>query len=103
GRPMLELSVGLVLLAAYTMVVLPKLGPWVFRTIATERTTRLVFLIFAFSSAGLLADQFGIEGLVGAFLAGLGVNRLVPAGGPLAERVDFLGNALFVPAFLVYV
>ncbi|MGB0114653.1 MAG: cation:proton antiporter [Ilumatobacteraceae bacterium] len=103
GRPMVDLAIGLVVVAVYTMVLLPRLGPWVFRTIATERTTRLVFLIFAFSSAGLMADHFGIEGLVGAFLAGLGVNRLVPAGGPLAERVDFVGNALFVPAFLVFV
>ncbi len=103
GRPMLDLTIGLVVLGIYTLVVLPRIGPWVFRTIATERTTRLVFLIFAFSSAGLIADHFGIEGLVGAFLAGLGVNRIVPAGGPLAERVEFLGNALFVPAFLVFV
>lgn len=103
GRPMVDLAIGLALLAVYAVVVLPKVGPWIFRTIATDRASRLVFLIFAFSSAALIADHFGIEGLVGAFLAGLGVNRLVPAGGPLAERVEFLGNALFVPAFLVYV
>jgi Kef-type K+ transport system membrane component KefB len=103
GRPMVDLVVGLVVLGLYTLVVLPRIGPWVFRTIATERTTRLVFLIFAFASAGLVADLFGIEGLVGAFLAGLGVNRIVPAGGPLSERVEFLGNALFIPAFLVFV
>lgn len=103
GSPIISLSVGLVVLAVYCFVVLPRLGRWIFTTIAIERTSRFVFLLLAFSSAGLIADSFGIEGLVGAFLAGLGVNRLVPASGPLMERVEFMGSALFIPAFLVFV
>ena len=43
----------------------------------------------------------GMEGLIGAFLAGLGLNRLVPAKGSLMERLEFVGSSLFVPAFLV--
>jgi Na+:H+ antiporter len=94
---------GLVVLAIYCLVVLPWVGKRFFRGTGQSRTFRFAFMLFAFASAGVLAEVFGIEGLVGAFLAGLGVNRLAPKGGPLLERVDFFGEALFVPAFLVYV
>ena len=47
--------------------------------------------------------MLGIEGIVGAFFAGLGLNRLVPNEGPLMERIDFFGSAVFVPIFLVSV
>jgi hypothetical protein len=49
----------------------------------------------------MLAQVFGIEGIVGAFFAGLALNRLVPNEGPSMERVEFFGAAVFVPVFLV--
>jgi hypothetical protein len=49
----------------------------------------------------MLAQVFGIEGIVGAFFAGLGLNVLVPNEGPSMERVEFFGTAIFVPVFLV--
>ncbi len=94
---------GLVVLAAYCFIVLPWVGRHFFRGTGQARALRFAFMLFALTSAGVLSDLFGIEGLVGAFLAGLGVNRLAPHGGPLMERIDFFGEALFVPAFLVYV
>jgi len=100
---LLKVGAGLVTLALYCFFVLPWLGKRFFRGAGQGRTLRFAFLLFALATAGLLAELFGIEGLVGAFLAGLGVNRLVPHGGPLSEHVDFFGDALFVPAFLVYV
>ena len=57
----------------------------------------------AFLGAATLADSLGIEGIVGAFFAGLGLNRLVPNEGPLMDRIDFFGAAVFVPIFLVSV
>ena len=50
-----------------------------------------------------MAEVFAIEGLVGAFFAGLGLNRLVPNRSPLMERTEFFGSALLVPLFLVSV
>lgn len=98
-----KVAVGLVVLSVYCFIVLPWVGRRFFRNSGQERTLRFAFLIFAMASAGVMSELFGIEGLVGAFLAGLGVNRLVPKAGPLMERIDFFGAALFVPAFLVYV
>ncbi len=103
GSPMVKLGVGLVVLALYTLWLVPLVGSRVFRLVARDRTVRFVFLLGVFSSAALVASAFGIEGLVGAFLAGMGANRLVPAGGPLMERTEFVGSALFIPMFLIYV
>ncbi|MEZ5373638.1 MAG: cation:proton antiporter [Microthrixaceae bacterium] len=103
GRPMLMLAIGLVVLAAYTLWLIPLVGGHVFRVVAHERGVRFVFLLAAFSSSALIAGAFGIEGLVGAFLAGMGANRLVPAGGRLMEHTEFMGEAFFIPAFLVFV
>jgi hypothetical protein len=49
----------------------------------------------------MIAQVFGIEGIVGAFFAGLALNRLVPNEGPSMERIEFFGAAVFVPVFLV--
>ena len=51
----------------------------------------------------VLADVFGIEGIVGAFFAGLALNQLVPNDGPSMERIEFFGSAVFIPIFLVSV
>jgi Kef-type K+ transport system membrane component KefB len=100
---LLMVLAGLVTMAIYAFLVLPWVGARFFRGTGQERALRFAFLLFAMASTAVIAEAFGIEGLVGAFLAGLGVNRLVPSAGPLMERVDFFGGALFVPAFLIYV
>jgi Kef-type K+ transport system membrane component KefB len=74
-----------------------------FRSIGTDRTYRFIFVLAACMGAPRSSDWVGIEGIVGAFFAGLALNRLVPNGSPLMERVEFFGSALFVPAFLVSV
>ena len=56
-----------------------------------------------FLSAATVAELFGIEGIVGAFFAGLALNRLVPNEGQLMERIEFFGGAVFIPVFLVSV
>ena len=55
------------------------------------------------SSAGVLAEAAGIDAIVGAFFAGLGLNRAVPEESPLMDRLQFMGSTLFIPIFLVSV
>ena len=81
----------------------PALARFAFRQLGTDRIVRYLLAIAAFLGAATLADSLGIEGLVGAFFAGLGLNRLVPNEGPLMDRIDFFGAAVFVPIFLVSV
>ena len=60
----------------------------------------IFILTLVFISASL-AKMVGLEGLLGAFLAGLIVNRLIPKTSPLMSRLEFVGNALFIPYFLI--
>ena len=95
--------IGLVATALLALVVMPRIGRRFFSGSGQSRTLRFAFLLLSMAACATCAELFGIEGLVGAFVAGLGVNRLVPKTGPLMERVDFFGASLLVPAFLIYV
>ncbi len=99
----LQVAIGLAVLLIFALVLLPRLARVAFRALGTDRIVRYLLAIAAFLGAATLAESFGIEGLVGAFFAGLGLNRLVPNEGPLMDRIDFFGAAVFVPIFLVSV
>ncbi len=99
----LQLVFGLVVLAIFSFAILPRLVRLAFRYLGTDRIVRYLLAVAAFLAAATVAGSVGIEGLVGAFFAGLGLNRLVPNEGPLMDRIDFFGSAVFVPIFLVSV
>jgi Kef-type K+ transport system membrane component KefB len=91
------------LLVLYCLVLIPWLARRLFAGPVQDRMTRFIFMFGAMVSAGFVAELGGIEGLVGAFFVGLGLNRLLPNHGQLMEHVEFFGSALFIPAFLVSV
>ncbi len=99
----LQIVVGLAVLLTFSLGVLPRLARLGFRYLGTDRVVRYLLAIASFLAAGALADSFGIEPIVGAFFAGLALNRLVPNEGPLMDRIDFFGSAVFVPIFLISV
>src|SRR5204863_5403316 len=99
----LQIGIGLVVLLAFTLLVLPRLVRIAFRYMGSDRTVRYLLAIASFLAAATVAEMFGIEGIVGAFFAGLALNRLVPNEGPLMDRVEFFGSAVFIPVFLVSV
>jgi len=103
GELLVQILVGLVILVASCLLVLPRVGRLVFSTFGTEPAVRYTFAIAAFLAAGVLAEMVGIEHIVGAFFAGLALNRLVPNEGPLMHRVEFFGSTVFIPVFLVSV
>lgn len=79
---------------------LPPLGRWFLRRYDDSVMQYIFILALVFCSAAL-ADLAGLEGLLGAFLAGLVAGRLVPRTSPLMTRIEFVGNALFIPYFLI--
>lgn len=99
----IEIAGGLALVAAYCLVVLPWVTRWFFAGLGQERELRFLMILVGFLSAAVVAELVGLEALIGAFFAGLGLNRLVPNQSTLMARIDFFGNALFIPAFLVSV
>jgi Kef-type K+ transport system membrane component KefB len=100
---LVQIVLGLGLLAAYCFLLLPVIARWFFRGIGTPRTLRYAFMLAGLLSAAVLAEVVGIEGIVGAFFAGLALNRLVPNEGEFMERIEFFGSALLIPMFLVSV
>jgi Kef-type K+ transport system membrane component KefB len=98
-----QLITGLAALGVGCFVVLPRITRLFLAHFGTARAARYVFALVAMLAAATLAEVFGIEGIVGAFFAGLALNRLVPNEGDLMERIEFFGGAVFVPIFLVSV
>jgi Na+:H+ antiporter len=96
-----KLSIGLAVLVFYCVFPLRWLGAWAFARFGDAPTPRFLFLLAALTSAALVADRMGLEGIVGAFFAGLALNRLVPSGSSLMEHVEFVGVALLIPFFLL--
>ena len=89
--------------AAYVGFVIfffPRIGRWFLRRVEDSVMQYIFILTLVFISASL-AKMVGLEGLLGAFLAGLIVNRLIPKTSPLMSRLEFVGNALFIPYFLI--
>jgi len=100
-NPTLPVWIAIPLLVAFTMWLLPKVTRWFFVNVGHTRMQRFVFVLAGMAAGATVALLGGIEGLIGAFLAGLGMNTLVPEKGQLMERLDFVGSAIFIPAFLV--
>lgn len=99
----LPLWLGIIVLVVFCLWVLPRIADWFFTSVGRSRTHRFVFCLAGMAAGATVSLLGGIEGLVGAFLAGIGLNRLVPARSGLMERIEFFGGALFVPAFLISV
>jgi Kef-type K+ transport system membrane component KefB len=89
------------ILTAGVVLGLPRLARWFFSGRGQDRSLRFLFVMVALFVVASLAEVIGIEAIVGAFLAGLALNRSVPNGGALMERIDFLGASLFIPLFLL--
>ncbi len=80
---------------------LPRLGAWFLKTAAQDAAVEFVFVLAAVFVCALGVEALGIEPIIGAFLAGLALNRLVPEGSVLMNRIGFVGNTLFIPFFLL--
>ena len=88
---------------AFIVAGLPWLGRQFFASVGQDRSVRFLFIMAAmFLSAGL-AELAGLEPIIGAFLAGLSLNRLVSEGSELSNRIEFFGSAFFIPVFLISV
>ncbi|MTV24806.1 cation:proton antiporter [Nitriliruptoraceae bacterium ZYF776] len=80
---------------------LPRVARWFFSGEGQDRSLRFVFVLVVLFLFSALFEIIGVEAIVGAFLAGLALNRSVPNGGALMERVEAFGDSLFVPLFLI--
>ena len=96
----LWLVVRFVVLGGLIMYFLPRIGRWFFRRYDDNVMQYIFVLAMVFLGAGLM-ELIGMEGILGAFLVGLVLNRLIPHVSPLMSHLEFVGNALFIPYFLI--
>lgn len=81
----------------------PVIARWFFRRIEGEKISHYIFVLTLVFIAAWLFEESGVEPIIGAFLAGLALNKLIPNTSPLMNRIEFVGNALFIPFFLISV
>lgn len=98
-----RLVVSIIVFMAVVMVFFPPLARWFFKNIEGEKTSQYIFVMAMLFLAAFLARLAGLEPIVGAFFAGLALNRLIPPTSSLMNRIEFAGNALFIPFFLISV
>ncbi len=84
-------------------LVLPRLGRWFFQNVRNQPDMEFVFLLAVVFVTAYMAQVAYLAPIIGAFFAGIILNRLVPERSPLMLRIKFVGDALFIPFFLVYV
>lgn len=96
----IRLTVSVLVFAAIVIFVFPIVSRWFFKR-NSDSIAQYIFVLALVFLASFLAMVAGIEGIIGAFLAGLSLNRLIPRTSPLMNRIEFVGNALFIPFFLI--
>jgi Kef-type K+ transport system membrane component KefB/nucleotide-binding universal stress UspA family protein len=93
----------LIIYTAATLLGVPYLGRWFFRKFGHDESAEFVFVLATLFVVSVAADLIQIEPIVGAFLAGIALTPLIPQLSPLMNRLQFIGNTLFVPFFLISV
>ncbi|WP_209388992.1 cation:proton antiporter [Chryseobacterium sp. RR2-3-20] len=97
-----KLSISVILFSLIVLIVFPIIGRWFFKKV-DDKISQYIFVLVMIYLAALLAELAGVEAIIGAFFAGLALNRLIPHTSSLMNRVEFVGNAIFIPFFLISV
>jgi len=79
----------------------PRIAKWFFKNIKRDRPVHFLFLLLMVCVSSAIAKLMGFEAIIGAFVAGLALNRSIPKNSLLMSHVDFVGNILFIPIFLI--
>ncbi|MFM7466428.1 MAG: cation:proton antiporter [Crocinitomicaceae bacterium] len=103
GAFWLRLITSLTIFSIIMFFGIPKVARWFFSKLDSEKSSQYIFVLSVVFFAAFLAEVAGVEHIIGAFVAGLVLNRLIPHNSILMNRIDFIGNSLFIPFFLIYV
>ncbi|HLT87402.1 MAG TPA: cation:proton antiporter [Sphingobacterium sp.] len=97
-----RLGVSMALFSVIVLMLFPVIARWFFKRVE-DKISQYIFVLVMIYFGALLAEIAGIEAIIGAFFAGLALNRLIPHTSSLMNRVEFVGNAIFIPFFLISV
>lgn len=96
----IELSISVILFILGIIYLTPIIARWFFKRFS-DKISQYIFVLGIVFISAFAAELAGLEAIIGAFLAGITLNRLVPQTSPLMNRIEFVGNALFIPFFLM--
>ncbi len=99
----IRLISSLTIFSIIMFLLIPRIARWFFSKLESEKTSHYIFVLSIVFFAAFLAEMAGIEHIIGAFVAGLVLNKLIPQSSALMNRIDFIGNAIFIPFFLISV
>ena len=98
----IKLSISMIVFSVVVLVLFPIVARWFFKNVE-DKISQYIFVLVVIYLAALAAELAGVEAIIGAFFAGLALNRLIPHSSSLMNRVEFVGNAIFIPFFLISV
>jgi Kef-type K+ transport system membrane component KefB len=84
-----------------TLYLLPRITRWFFRNLEGQGSSQYIYVLAVVFLSAFFSELAGVEPIIGAFLAGLALNRVIPHNSVLMNRVIFIGNTLFIPFFLI--
>lgn len=99
----LKFSISVILFLTIVLFLIPKLATWFFRNFEGEKNSHFIFVLAMVFLAAFLSEVAGLEPIIGAFAAGIALNKLIPHTSSLMNRLEFVGNSLFIPFFLISV
>ncbi|MBR2300927.1 MAG: cation:proton antiporter, partial [Bacteroidaceae bacterium] len=94
------LLVKMLAVVAVIVYLFPRIARYFFRRYNDGIIQYIFVMGMLFLGAGLM-ELAGMEGILGAFITGLVLNKMIPHTSPLMRRIDFIGNAIFIPYFLI--
>ena len=99
----IKFSISVILFLSIVLFLIPKLATWFFRNFQGEKNSHFIFVLAMVFLSAFLSELSGLEPIIGAFAAGIALNRLIPHTSSLMNRLEFVGNSLFIPFFLISV
>ncbi|WOD38859.1 cation:proton antiporter [Nodosilinea sp. E11] len=98
-----SLALAMAIYVAAVLYLLPPLARWFFRNVEDGGKSEFVFVLAVVFIGAYLARAVGTEAILGAFLVGLTLNRLIPERSRLMTRIQFFGEAFIIPFFLIFI
>lgn len=99
----IRLTLSLAVFCVIMFLIVPRIAKWFFRKLESEKHSHYIFVLSVVFFSAFLAEVAGVEPIIGAFVAGLALNKLIPHSSALMNRIEFIGNSLFIPFFLISV
>lgn len=99
----LRMIISMLIFGAIMFFIIPRLAKWFFQKLESEKHSHYIFVLSVVFFSAFLAEVAGLEKIIGAFMAGLALNKLIPHSSALMNRIEFIGSSLFIPFFLISV